>query len=106
MKVCGDVCLYVCVCVSQSLSASQCAALPQLTYFSVVQIQVYVREINFDFVSLRFVFMPMRGLHTHTHTDRGICVCVVCANKVGQGMTACVKEREGEREKGLMLCAL
>lgn len=62
-------CIFVCmcVCVSQSLSASQCAALPQLTYFSVVQIQVYVREINFDFVSLRFVFMPMRGLHTHTH---------------------------------------
>lgn len=25
-------------------------------------------------------------------------MCVVCANKVGQGMTACVKEREGKRE--------
>lgn len=73
-------CMFVCmcVCVSQSLSASQCAALPQLTYFSVVQIQVYVREINFDFVSLRFVFMPMRGLHTHTQTQACACVCCMC----------------------------
>lgn len=60
-------CVYVC-----TLPQSQ--SLPLLTYFSVVQIQVYVREINFDFVSLRFVsfsfrFMPMRGLwRAHTRT--------------------------------------
>lgn len=69
-------CVFVCVCVSQSPSASQSAALLQLTYFSVVQIQVYVREINFDFVSLRFVFMPMRGLHTHR--QRHVRVCCMC----------------------------
>lgn len=62
-------CVYVC-----TLPQSQSQSLPLLTYFSVVQIQVYVREINFDFVSLRFVsfsfrFMPMRGLwRAHTRT--------------------------------------
>lgn len=50
-------------------------------------------------ISFRYVsFLCLCEAYTHTHTDRGMCVCVVCANKVGQGMTACVKEREGERE--------
>lgn len=50
-------------------------------------------------ISFRYVsFLCLCEAYTHTHTDTGMCVCVVCANKVGQGMTACVKEREGERE--------
>lgn len=40
--LCVFLCMRACVCMATTL--------PQLTYFFVVQIQVYVREINFDFV--------------------------------------------------------